>query len=1068
MIMSNKIQKHITLSKQIILSSALTISIILCSTGLLFGQSSKITKVPINTRSNGTSNNPAGYVEYLPTNYDSRNDWPVLIWFHGLGENGDGSASDLDKIANRQIMNWLKNNDVPFIVLAPQDAYGQFYDGLMQEIYQWSRSKYGSKSDEAQWHIQVLSASGGGMKNWLQAATPDLSTVNSITLSASILNTSGFTTTKYNNIINSGVRLWFHHGVNDNTVQIGGQRGFYKNIVQTLGGYDFDRYRFTAYTGLGHSAWNKVYNNSGRTSAKSTGIIYGGNTIVGDYYNWTTESWYDWMTGSTNESQPIPTVNAGTDETLNLPTNSINITGSASSNGGTISSYQWSKINGPSTFTINNSKTKTVSLSGLVAGVYTFRLTATDGLGQTGSDDVKVTVNSENQNSNRIVKINFTDGSLLGGAGWNNTAGHPNTGDQYSGLADQYGNSTTISLILSDWTNGGSNNAGQSTGNNSGVYNDNILKSTYWTYTNPESFIIKGLDDNKKYDLTFLGSRNANDNRTTKYTVGSQTATLNAASNTENTVTIDNLSASNGIIEVQVSRGTGSTYGYINALVLTEEPESNMIPAAPELVTLNFDEANGKIDMEWSDQASNESAYRIYKAEDSTNFSLLTELPQNTESFSDSLIQAGTTFTYEVAAVNEQGENASAEVSVTIPNIAPVLKPIDDQLFEIGNEYSISVHATDAISDSIKLSTSKLPSFAQFIDRGNGNGTVNFAPQDGENGEYEIVVKATDQNNLESQISFTVVVNSQLPHSYLINFAGISSNNQSGWNNFVGTGLAGHSLNNISAVEANKPTLTLDLLDSWGGNNSAGMTGSSVFPDKVSRSCIWVEDITDKKIRIAGLAPDNTYDFEFFGSRNGSGNRTTFYTINGTSVSLNASYNKDSTVKVDSIQPSENGEIIITVNKANEASYGYLNALKISGYKVGSNPTIASRVENSDASIEAVQGSSSESVDQSQTEATTLEQELSLKLVGSFRVYPNPYLGDYGFLTLYYDGNTEEKFSIKIIDSSGKIIRRLKNVVFNSSHEKKISDLNSLTNGLYLIQVQSKSTGLQTFRVLKK
>jgi hypothetical protein len=87
-----------------------------------------------------------------------------------------------------------------------------------------------------------------------------------------------------------------------------------------------------------------------------------------------------------------PVANAGTDKILTLPANSVSITGSGTDTDGTIATYAWTKISGGSA-TLANANTNRVTLSGLVAGSYVFRLTVTDDAGATHYDDVSVIVN---------------------------------------------------------------------------------------------------------------------------------------------------------------------------------------------------------------------------------------------------------------------------------------------------------------------------------------------------------------------------------------------------------------------------------------------------------------------------------------------------------------------------------------------------------------------------------------------------------------------------------------------------------------------------------------------------
>lgn len=92
-----------------------------------------------------------------------------------------------------------------------------------------------------------------------------------------------------------------------------------------------------------------------------------------------------------------PIANAGSDVTMTLPANSVNLDGSASRDtDGKIVTYAWTKIAGPSQFNLVNAGTTTPSVSGLDAGVYVFRLTVTDDKGTTAYDDVSVTVKAAN------------------------------------------------------------------------------------------------------------------------------------------------------------------------------------------------------------------------------------------------------------------------------------------------------------------------------------------------------------------------------------------------------------------------------------------------------------------------------------------------------------------------------------------------------------------------------------------------------------------------------------------------------------------------------------------------
>jgi hypothetical protein len=88
-----------------------------------------------------------------------------------------------------------------------------------------------------------------------------------------------------------------------------------------------------------------------------------------------------------------PTANAGQDQTITLPTNSLTLSGSGADSDGTISSYQWTKISGPSSYSILNFTSPVTSITGFVQGIYQFQLTVTDNNGATVTDTMQVTVN---------------------------------------------------------------------------------------------------------------------------------------------------------------------------------------------------------------------------------------------------------------------------------------------------------------------------------------------------------------------------------------------------------------------------------------------------------------------------------------------------------------------------------------------------------------------------------------------------------------------------------------------------------------------------------------------------
>jgi predicted peptidase len=68
-----------------------------------------------------------GYIRFVPDNYDSLAKYPAVIFFHGTGESGGGSATDLNKLLNIGLPKEIKNGrQLNAIVICPQHPTG-FY-----------------------------------------------------------------------------------------------------------------------------------------------------------------------------------------------------------------------------------------------------------------------------------------------------------------------------------------------------------------------------------------------------------------------------------------------------------------------------------------------------------------------------------------------------------------------------------------------------------------------------------------------------------------------------------------------------------------------------------------------------------------------------------------------------------------------------------------------------------------------------------------------------------------------------------------------------------------------------
>ena len=94
-----------------------------------------------------------------------------------------------------------------------------------------------------------------------------------------------------------------------------------------------------------------------------------------------------------------PTVDAGADQTITLPIDTVNLNGSASDDGlpqGSTVSVSWTKVSGPGPVVFSNSTSTSSNATFSVAGTYVLRLTASD-TQLTSSDTVTIMVVPNNQ-----------------------------------------------------------------------------------------------------------------------------------------------------------------------------------------------------------------------------------------------------------------------------------------------------------------------------------------------------------------------------------------------------------------------------------------------------------------------------------------------------------------------------------------------------------------------------------------------------------------------------------------------------------------------------------------------
>jgi len=574
-------------------------------------------------------------------------------------------------------------------------------------------------------------------------------------------------------------------------------------------------------------------------------------------------------------------------------------------------------------------------------GLHTVTAIADDGQG--GVDSTVFNINVADVNPNKFIYVNFSDGTHVVPGNWNNTAKMPVANDQFNNLIDSTGTGTGIDMTLvTAWT--GVNNQGSNTGNNSGAYPDKAIMSSYYT-SSVQTVRLSGLPQGK-YNFAFLGSRAnplAGVGVTGTYTIGSQVVSLNAANNSQNVARIDNVQpAGDGAINITIQKAAGSTFGYLNVMELQYVYDDSTAPAKPRNLTVQLD--NGKAKLTWIDAAYNETGYGIFRSTSAAGPYTLLNAPATTadlQEYNDASVTGGATYYYFVRVSNNYGVTYSDTVSLSTPNLAPVITDIPNQLIKTNEVKDIAITATDSPGEQITLSASGLPAFASFTDNGNGTGALHIAAGTQKGLFGPVTITATDGAQLEASKQFTIKVISADTTIAFVNF-NQTEPAPAPWNNTNSAPNAGVSLVDLKDEGDQSTGITLTLLDKWSASNTLGVvTGnnSGIYPDVVMRSFYYEGSANTKRIRLSGLSTAKRYTLVFFASRaDYTGSLITRYAVGTQSVDLDANNNVNKTVKLTGLAPDANGEILINMTRV-AGPVAYIGAMEIQSYLSDGSPS---------------------------------------------------------------------------------------------------------------------------------
>jgi hypothetical protein len=110
--------------------------------------------------------------------------------------------------------------------------------------------------------------------------------------------------------------------------------------------------------------------------------------------------------------------------------------------------------------------------------------------------------------------------------------------------------------------------------------------------------------------------------------------------------------------------------GALNVFGLTSNPTT--APAAPTGLTATPSVVQGlQVQLNWTDNANNENAFKIERATDGVNFTQLDVASVNATSYTDTSVTSGVTYYYRVRATNPIGDSSYTLIASATPTLTP-------------------------------------------------------------------------------------------------------------------------------------------------------------------------------------------------------------------------------------------------------------------------------------------------------------------------------------------------------------------------------------------------------------
>lgn len=572
------------------------------------------------------------------------------------------------------------------------------------------------------------------------------------------------------------------------------------------------------------------------------------------------------------------------------------------------------------------------------AGNYEFWVIVRDGAGGFDSSLMNVTVNNVDPPSQKIFINVLNNGATpVPPFPWNNIIT-----SSTSNLMDNSGNVTSTGITFNPavWN---TSSLGGGTGNNSGVYIDNVIRDNFYfgNFGIPDTirFSLTGLDADTRYNVDLFPASSYSTGSTI-FNINGQVKSINAYGNVQNVAGYKEvLSDATGVITVKMYKSPGTSIGYLNAIVLEKPFNDGTSPVAPaDFIAAPL--PNGNVLLKWKDIAYNESGYKIFRsASENGTYDLLNPGLDNAgdSTYVDSTVFGNSTYYYKILAFNDHGNSDTVGIaSVATMNKAPLLNNIANVFVQALNSTVVHVVAVDHPGETLQIEANGLPGFATLQITGNGTADISINPLEGDEGFYNnISIKVIDQNGDYAIKQFSIAVAEIGVRSVFLNFSNEGLTPEPApWNNYLHWPGAGYTISNMKDLSNNSTGFSFQFVQTLSGNAVSGMPAGNkgIFSDNVLLNSVTISTNNTYTMRLSGLNPANKYNVAFMASYNYGLEDSATFTAQGKTIGIRANYNTNKTAQLNGLVPNGSGIIDINFSKTDATRSFFLSALVVQEY----------------------------------------------------------------------------------------------------------------------------------------